>query len=347
MEPNNFNPNFNNAPNPMAGPNPMTGPNPMANPNPMMVPNPNPMSVQNQTMAQNFAVEPPMMSAPQNQAIPSQNPFDAAAGEILAQEQREQQSQIEQTPTAQENLAQSQASQPVPQPTAQTQSNAQNKKSFYTLLPIFILFLISFGAIAFSVAQYTRAENNLKRVNELQEQLDAANKSAADQISPLENEEITEKVENFFKLLRLSQTSTRESVLEYIGVNGFASTEKDDNGRIISPAKFSSVRNAMRKFATDGLANDWNIYRGLYNESGDLRYEPAAEGESNGVKYKDTVDTIKLIKADNLHYELSITTTTTKSDQITNEHTDVKSYDVYFIIDKDNKYVLNQIVENN
>ena len=68
---------------------------------------------------------------------------------------------------------------------------------------------------------------------------------------------------------------------------------------------------------------------------------------TNGVKYKDTVDTIKLIKSDNLHYELSITTTTTKSDQITNEHTDVKSYDVYFIIDKDNKYVLNQIVENN
>ncbi len=247
------------------------------------------------------------------------------------------------------------AQQPIaeqPAPTSQAQpapiQSPKEKRSFAAILPIILLFIIAVGMGVFAFIEMKQVNKANTEAADLRNQL-ANVKPECDQSVSLENSQIKEMVENFYKLRRISQKGSNEELLSFIGVNGFASTEIDEEtNEVISKATFDSVRNAMRKFGTDNLANDFNLYKGLRSVDGNLRYQQAPE-EAATTTYKDTIedDAITLVKADNLHYTISITTKTYTSTNMSGpESTKIHDIDVYFIVDKDDKFILNQVVEN-
>jgi copper chaperone CopZ len=290
------------------------------NPQPSFGPNPNP----------NFNPNPSPAPEPQPAPMPIPQP-------------------IQEQPIAPQPIQEQPAQEPQPAP-ATASSTPKPKRSFGAILPILLLFIIAVGMGIFAFLEMKRANKADTEAADLRNQL-ANVKPECEQKTELKKSDIKEAVENFYKLRRKSQKGTSEDVLDFINLNGYKSSNIDEEtNEIISEADFANVRNAMRKYGTDNLANDYDLYKGLRNVDGKLRYKATNETETATITYTDTIEDeedIKLVKADNLHYEISITTKTYTSGNLsTPESSNVRHIDAYFIVDKDDRCILNQVVEN-
>jgi len=253
--------------------------------------------------------------------------------------------------TVQTNFMTPNPGQPIPVAPAPAQNtqiqmvaNPSATKSSGGILKIAIIFVLAastLGAGGIAFAFWQKSEENSKQIAALEQQLEEAQNDEGEE-APSEDQ-ITEKIENFYQFLRIAQTQTPDKVMDFLQFTNY--TGEANDGYVKSKVKFEKFRDSIHAMVgTDSLMLDYDVYKNFKNTDGILYYKSNVDTRS-GFKYEDKINSLKLIDLDNLHYEATIETSQIDNSKDTSSISaqNTQNYDIYFVRNSENQLILDKV----